>query len=98
MLVHAEFTNWFWLVAAILSVWRVASLLCYESGPFEVLTAFRKVMFRLKMGGVVQCFHCMGVWVSIAAVLIVFTPAPASIIMMLAVSGGASIIERYITD
>ena len=97
MLLHNAFNNWFWLVIAILSVWRITSFICYEAGPFNMLTRFRKVMYKVHLGSVVECFHCMGFWVAVVAALFIFEPGIVSIFEILAISGGASIIERFIS-
>jgi len=97
MLLHFAFNNWIWPVLAILCVWRITGLLCYETGPFDILTVFRKVMYKLHLGSLVECFHCMGVWVSVITVLLMFEPGLISIAGIFAVSGGASIIERFIS-
>jgi hypothetical protein len=97
MLLHYIFNNWLWLVITILCVWRVTSLLCYEAGPFDILSKFRKVFYKFHMEGLVECFHCMGFWVSAIIVLLVFQPGIYSIFIILAVSGGASFIERFIS-
>ncbi len=97
MLLHFAFNNWLWLVISILCVWRITSLLCYEAGPFDILSRLRKAMYKFHLEGLVECFHCMGFWVSILIVLLIFEPGIPSIFEILAVSGGASIIERFIS-
>jgi hypothetical protein len=97
MLLHIAFNNWFWLIIAILFAWRITSLICYEAGPFDMLTRLRKAMFRLHMGGLVQCFHCMGFWIAALTALFIFEPGIFSIFEIVSISGGASIIERFIS-
>jgi hypothetical protein len=53
-------------------------------------------MYKLKMGGLVECFHCMGVWVALVITLLIFEPGIISIFQVIAISGGASITERFI--
>jgi hypothetical protein len=97
MLLHFTFNNWLWLVITILCVWRITSLICYEAGPFDILSRLRKVMYKFHMGGLAECFHCMGFWISALIVLLVFDPGVYLIFIVPAVSGGASIIERFIS-
>jgi Protein of unknown function (DUF1360) len=96
MLLHFAYDNWIGLVIAILCVWRITSLICYEAGPFDILIKLRKLMYKLKLGGLVECFHCMGVWVALVITLLIFEPGIISIFQVIAISGGASITERFI--
>ena len=97
MLLHLAFNNWFWLVIALLCVWRITSLICYEAGPFDLLVKMRKVLYKLRLGSLVECFHCMGFWIAVVVALITFEPGIYSLFEILSISAGASIIERFIS-
>lgn len=96
MLLHFAYNNWFGLVIAILCVWRITSLICYEAGPFKILIKLRKLLYKLQLGAVVECFHCMGLWVAVVTALLIFEPGVITVFQVFAISGGASIIERFI--
>jgi hypothetical protein len=93
MLFHVDVQSHFWILVSILAAWRATRLLCYEEGPFGLLTALRRIMYRLHMGAVVDCFHCAGLWISAAIVLLTFDPSPIGLLLALTVSGGTSALE-----
>lgn len=93
MLLHAAPDVWIWLCLSVLTVWRMTRMLCYERGPFRLFVHARRLLFRMRMGGVVSCFHCAALWMSAAAVLAVYDPQPLSVLLVLGVSGGASVLE-----
>jgi len=97
MILQTEFGSWFALVVAILSVWRLTALICYEAGPFDVLSRFRKLLYHLHLGGLVECFYCMSFWMAAIVVILVYKPGYSSLLLVLAVSGGASIAERFLS-
>lgn len=94
MILHLEFSAGVALVAVILCVWRLTSLVCYEAGPFEIFSRLRRVFYTWRLGALVECFHCMSVWVAAGVVLAVYRPDWSSLVLVFAVSGGASLIER----
>lgn len=93
MLLHAEPEAWIWLCLSVLAVWRMTRMLCYERGPFHLFVHARRLLFRMHMGGVVSCFHCAAVWVSAAAVVMIYDPLPVSVLLVVGVAGGASVLE-----
>ena len=97
MLLHIAHNNWLWLVIATLCVWRITSFICYEAGPFSILVTFRKVMYKLRMGSLVECFHCTGFWIAVVVALFIFEPGIFLIFEIIAIAGAASIIERFIS-
>lgn len=97
MFFHAEYDNWIWLILSTLAVWRLTTLICHESGPFNVMTAIRRLAYHLRLKALIECFDCAAVWISAIIVLLAYRPRWLSIILVLAVSGGASIIERLVS-
>jgi hypothetical protein len=94
MLAHPPLFSPLWLLVATLAVWRVASLVCYEAGPFELLTRLRGGLARVGMQRAIACFHCTALWLSAGVVLTAFELHPRSALLVLAVAGGASLLER----
>lgn len=86
-----------WLVLATLGVWRLTALLCYDRGPFEILTRMRGWLAAVGLSALITCFHCAALWTSLAVVLISFERRPATALVALGVAGGASIVERWLT-
>ena len=97
-MLNCDFQNWLALVVTILSVWRLTSLLCYEAGPFGVLSRLRGMLYRMRLGSIIECFHCLSVWVAAVLVLFVYQLQPTSLLLIFATAGGASIIERTLSQ
>ena len=89
-------SDWPWLAVSILAAWRLTCLLSYEKGPFASLERLRGLLAALGLGAVAACFHCLGFWTSAAVVLTVFRPCPVSALLVFAVAGGVSLIERFL--
>ena len=96
MILHAAFGSPITLVVVILGVWRLTSFICYDAGPFGLFSRARKILYQLRLGALVECFHCMSVWVAAAVVVTVYEPALSSLLLVVAVSGGTSLIERFL--
>jgi hypothetical protein len=97
MLVHAEPSDWSWLVVSVLAVWRLTSLLCFDSGPFDVMSKVRLALYRLKLGNLLECFHCTALWISVFVAVAVYELRIATVFLAIAAAGGASIIERSLS-
>lgn len=94
MLVHVEPGDWLWLGISVLVAWRLTSLLCFDSGPFDMMVKVRRVLYRLKLGNLIECFHCTALWISVFVTVAVYELSIATVFLAIATSGGASIIER----
>src|SRR5262245_31223440 len=96
MLIHSKLDSIIWLIAATLASWRLTALLCYEDGPFGVFMAFRRLMYKIRLGSLVSCFACLSVWISAGVVLCVYKLRPGVAVLVFAVSGAALILERWL--
>lgn len=67
-------------------------MISYEMGPFDLLARFRMLMVRLRMGRLVECPFCLGVWVSLGIVLLVYEINWMSILLVFALSGSVSLL------
>ncbi len=85
-----------WLVLCTLAVWRITALLCYDDGPFRVLLRLRLVLVRVGFAGLITCFHCVALWVSLLLVSSVYERRWSSVVVVLAVAGAVSITERWL--
>lgn len=94
MVLQVAFRDWFWLILSILSTWRISVLICFEAGPFQCMTALRKVLYRMRLGSLIDCFHCTSFWIAIIISLLVYTITVNSILLAIAIAGGASILEK----
>lgn len=95
MILHINYNAWFWLIVSILAVWRITNLLCYEKGPWDIMIKLRIVLFKIKLGSVIECFHCTSMWFSILFCSIIYHPSIELVFLILAIAGGASILENF---
>jgi hypothetical protein len=79
---------------AVLAAWRVTHLLAKEDGPADVLAQFRARLGTGSAGRLMDCFHCLSLWV--AAPIAVFTCRKPldRLLAWLALSGAACLLER----
>jgi hypothetical protein len=77
---------------ATLATWRVAHLLAFEDGPWALVARLRAAAGRL--GGVLECFYCLSLWVAAPLALWVTASAIAWPCVVLALSGGACLLHR----
>ena len=96
MLLQIDPECWYWLVISILVVWRLTILICYETGPFSLMVKIRMILYRLKLGSLIDCFHCAAVWISILITLVIYKPGIKSTFLIFAIAGGTSIIEKLL--
>jgi hypothetical protein len=87
-----------WFFICTLAAWRTTIFLVYENGPFGLGLHIRKAFVRIGLERLITCFHCAAFWVSLAFVAIVFERRMLSVVVVLAVSGSASFIERWLND
>ncbi|MGH7155643.1 MAG: hypothetical protein ACREF3_17075 [Acetobacteraceae bacterium] len=89
----------FWpgFVVAALAVWRVTHLLAREDGPGMVLARLRTRLSG-RWAGLMDCFHCLSLWVAAPPALAVPRPIEPGwsgwLLVWLALSGVACLLER----
>jgi hypothetical protein len=86
-----------WLLISWLVVWRITSLLCYERGPFALLTRLRRGLTIIGLHQLIICFHCTALWVSVMVVGALFNRSWPVLFLMFGIAGAASITERWLT-
>ena len=86
--------RWYWLVLGVLSVWRLTHLLNAEDGPAEVLVRLRRVAGNGFWGALLDCFYCLSLWVAAPFAGILGETWTERLFLWLALSGGASLLER----
>ena len=86
--------RFYYLILSILGVWRITHLLHAEDGPWEVLFHVRKLAGTGVWGKLLDCFHCLSLWV--AAPFAFFLPETTLEHMLWwpALSAGAILLER----
>jgi len=75
-----------------LATWRVAHLLAAEDGPADIVVRLRVRAGAGRLGGLMDCFQCVSVWVAAPVSLAVARRADP--ITWLGLSGAACLLER----
>lgn len=85
---------WFSLVLGILATWRIAHLLAHEDGPWDAIVRLRAALGDGALGRLVDCFHCVSLWVAVPFALAVGRNPLEWGVGCLALSGAACLLER----
>jgi hypothetical protein len=85
---------WLKLLLAVLATWRVTHLLASEDGPADVMVRLRRKLGDGFAGALMDCFHCLSLWVAAPAALFVAREPLEVFVTWLALSGGACLLER----
>lgn len=91
---NSELDFWPKLVLAVLATWRVTHLLAREDGPMEVIARARALTGNGAWGRMIDCFHCLSLWVAAPIALWAGNHALDTLLIWLAVSGAACLCER----
>jgi hypothetical protein len=86
--------RFYWLVLGILCVWRVTHLLNAEDGPWDLLVRLRRSVGNGFGGGLLDCFYCLSLWVSVPVTLLVGQVWKERLLLWPALSGAACLLER----
>jgi hypothetical protein len=78
----------------VLGVWRVTHLFNAEDGPWEILVRLRRVAGPSFWGELLDCFYCLSLWVSAPFALLLSSNWRELLLLWLALSGGAILLER----
>jgi hypothetical protein len=82
------------LLLGVLCVWRITHLFQAEDGPWDVIVRIRRAAGDGIAGQLLDCFYCLSLWVSIPLAWAIGHSAQERILMGLAFSGGAILLER----
>ncbi len=86
--------TWFRFILAVLAAWRVTHLLASEDGPADLIVKFRALLGQSLMGKLMDCFNCLSLWIAAPAALFVTRQFIDWLLVWLAVSGAACLLER----
>ena len=87
-------TFWIRFVLAVLATWRITHLLASEDGPRGVIARWRARLGRSFVGGLMDCFGCLSLWVAIPFAFYVADEPMRWALCWLALSGAAFLLER----
>lgn len=79
----------------LLAVWRITHLFQAEDGPFDLVYKIRKLAGDGFIGKMMDCFYCLSVWVALAPGLYFGVGAVQKVMLWLAFSGGAILLEKF---
>jgi hypothetical protein len=82
------------LIVGVLAVWRLTHLFQAEDGPWELFVRLRQIAGSGFWGQLLDCFYCLSLWFSLPAALILTRTWHDALLLWLALSGGAILLER----
>lgn len=85
---------WFRLALGILATWRIAHLLAHEDGPWDAIARMRVALGDGALGRMVDCFHCVSLWVAAPFALTLGRDPLEWGLGWLGLSGAACLLER----
>ena len=91
----SDWSPWFRLIVAILATWRLAHLVAREDGPFDIIVRIRARAGDGFFGQLMDCPYCLSIWVAVPFAFTLANTVPAWFEAWLAISGGASLFERF---
>jgi hypothetical protein len=92
--VGADAALWAKLVLAVLATWRLTHLIAREDGPAELVARLRASLGAGWLGHLMDCFNCASLWVAAPIAWWLATALGEGIVLWLALSGGACLLER----
>lgn len=86
--------RFYWLVLAVLGVWRLTHLLQAEDGPWDLVLRLRRRAGENFWGRLMDCFHCLSLWVAAPFAYFLGDSAGERLLLWPAISGGAILLLR----
>jgi hypothetical protein len=87
----------YWFLLAVLGTWRLTHLLSTEAGPRNCFARLRLVVSSHFGANLLDCFYCLSVWVSAPLAIWIGAGAKERILLWLAISAAAILLERSST-
>jgi hypothetical protein len=88
----------FLFVVSVLAVWRVTHLLQAEDGPWDAIVGIRKAVGNGFLGSLMDCFYCLSLWMALPLGIYFGKDRIEKVLLWLALSGGASLLEKMSTS
>lgn len=100
---------WLRFILAALAVYRLARMLAFEDGPFDVFVSFRTWVGGYdygvngqpvsSLGKLVSCPLCIGVWLSFPAMIyVLWSPGDSAVIVAWFAIAGLQVYLQKISD
>jgi hypothetical protein len=92
-----ETASWIRFTVAVLATWRLTHLLAKEDGPADLVVRLRAQLGSGRLGGVMDCFQCLSLWVAVPMAFFVGGIREPAVLVLtwLALSGAACLLERF---
>jgi hypothetical protein len=82
------------LLLGVLCAWRITHLFQAEDGPWDAVVRIRRAAGDGFIGRLLDCFYCLSLWVSAPLAWAIGQTIKERVLMWLAFSGGAILLER----
>lgn len=89
-----ELDNWLRLVIAVLATWRLSHLIAFEDGPWDVIARIRRRANGGFFGRLMDCFYCVSLWVAAPVTILLRPRLEEGVLLWLAISGAACLLDR----
>ncbi len=89
--------DWLYFIICSLAVWRLTHLFGKEDGPFDIIYYLRKKAGTGFFGKLLDCFYCLSIWMALPFGIWFGTGWLQKIILWLAFSGAACLLEQATT-
>ena len=86
--------RFYWLLLAVLCVWRITHLLTEEDGPWDLVVRLRRRLGDGSWGRLMDCFYCLSVWIAIPFAYLLGATWSERLFHWPAISAGAILLER----
>lgn len=85
--------QFYWLIIGVLCTWRMTHLIAKEDGPWGIIARLRRLAGKGFWGDLMDCFYCLSIWIALVFAAVVGTGWRAGILLTLAFSAGAALVE-----
>ena len=89
--------HWFYFIISALAVWRLTHLLGKEDGPFDIIYLMRQKANTGFFAKLLDCFYCLSIWIALPFGIWLGTGWLLKLLMWLALSGAACLLEQATT-
>ena len=81
-------------IILVVVVWRLTHLISAEDGPFDLIIKFRKLLGNSFLGGLMDCFYCLSIWIGLLAACYAGSNLQEIFLLTLYYSGVSIMLER----
>jgi hypothetical protein len=86
--------SFYWLLLAVLGVWRITHLLQAEDGPWDLVVRLRRQAGDSFWGKLLDCFYCLSLWIALPFAVVLGAGWKERVLLWPALSAAAILLER----